>query len=245
MGMFGNRSFTLTISNGKQSRLQGLKNVVPQGSVLALFLFNIYILRPANYHLRKVCICWRLSNHACWWRLTGSGQGHGNLRWIPPDLEAKAQYYKNGVGSLPPQQQGSQTWASSQPQQQNPGLHLRTQIPRSNVRQVAHVSPTPHVTSQKAEITRRTLEAGCWLWLGCWSNNIANSRPSLGAFNSRVPHSCLSPQCSQPPLWPRHQRRLGNCDWMPASYTSGQPSYSCRLQVSNILSFVANELHFL
>jgi len=25
-----------------------------------------------------------------------------NCRRIPPDLEAKAQYYKNGVGSLPP-----------------------------------------------------------------------------------------------------------------------------------------------
>jgi len=35
------------------------------------------------------------SNHACWWRLTNSGRGaeprHGNRRWIPPDLEAKAQ----------------------------------------------------------------------------------------------------------------------------------------------------------
>ena len=26
----------------------------------------------------------------------------GNSRWIPPNLEAKAQHYKNGVGSLPP-----------------------------------------------------------------------------------------------------------------------------------------------
>ena len=25
----------------------------------------------------------------------------------PPDLEAKAQHYKDGIGSLPPQQQGS------------------------------------------------------------------------------------------------------------------------------------------
>ena len=34
------------------------------------------------------------------------------------------------------------------------------------------------------------------------------------------------PQCSQPPHWPRYQRRLGNYDWLPASYTSGQPSCS-------------------
>jgi len=36
----------------------------------------------------------------------------------------------------------------------------------------------------------------------------------------------MMPQCSYPPHWPGHQRRLANCDWMPASYTSGQPSYS-------------------
>ena len=50
-------------------------------------------LRPANHHLHKVCICWRPSNHACWWRLAGGGrgadQGHGNTRWIPPDLKLK------------------------------------------------------------------------------------------------------------------------------------------------------------
>ena len=34
------------------------------------------------------------------------------------------------------------------PQQQNPAILFRNQIPRSNVGQVAHVSPTPQVTSQ-------------------------------------------------------------------------------------------------
>jgi len=68
-------------------------------------------LRPANHHLQKVCICWRSSNHACWWRLAGGGrgadQGHGNARWIPPDLKDEAQYHENGVSGLPSQQQGS------------------------------------------------------------------------------------------------------------------------------------------
>ena len=52
--------------------------------------------------------------------------------------------------------------------------------------------------------------------------------PCLGPFNSLVLRSCMVLQCSHPPQWPCHQRRLANCDWMPASYTSGQPSYSCR-----------------
>ena len=43
----------------------------------------------------------------------------------------------------------------SQLQKRNPDLLLRAQKPRSNVGQVGHVSPTPWVTSQEVEITRR------------------------------------------------------------------------------------------
>jgi len=115
MEMASNRSFTLTTGNSKRSSLRRLKNGVSQGSVLAPLIFQHLHLWPANHRLQKVHIFWRLCNHACWWRLTGSGRGadlgHANCRWIPPDLETKAHHLKNGVGSFPPQQQGSKTWA--------------------------------------------------------------------------------------------------------------------------------------
>ena len=61
----------------------------------------------------------------------------------------------------------------------NPAPLLQAQIPRSNFGKDANVSPTLWVTTQKADITRRILEVGCWPRLGFWESNVANSTSDL------------------------------------------------------------------
>jgi len=70
---------------------------------------------------------------------------------------------------------------------------------------------------RKKLITCCAPEVACWL--GCWTNNSVNSHPNPGPFNRRLLYACLVLQCSYLP-----QRRPENCDWIPASYTSWQPS---------------------
>ena len=53
MELVRNRSFTLTTGDSKQSRLRRLKNGVPQGSVLALLLYNIYTYNLPSMISRK------------------------------------------------------------------------------------------------------------------------------------------------------------------------------------------------
>ena len=53
MELVRNRSFTLTTGDSKQSRLHRLKNGVPQGSVFAPLLFNIYTYNLPSTISRK------------------------------------------------------------------------------------------------------------------------------------------------------------------------------------------------
>ena len=65
MEFVSNRSFTLTTGDSKPSRLQPLKNGLPQGSVLALLLFNIYIYDLPSITSKKYAYADDLILYSC------------------------------------------------------------------------------------------------------------------------------------------------------------------------------------
>jgi len=70
--MVGNRSFTLTIGNGKRSSCGASRTASYRDPSWHPSLQHLQ-LSPANHRLQKVCIGWRPSNHAWWWKLAGNG----------------------------------------------------------------------------------------------------------------------------------------------------------------------------
>ena len=92
MELVRNRSFTLTIGDSKQSRLRRLKNGVPQGSVLASLLFNIYTYDLPSTISRKFAYADDLlSIVALFWKLEGLG---GTLRQDMSTLSAYLQTWR-------------------------------------------------------------------------------------------------------------------------------------------------------
>jgi len=113
MEMISNRSFTLTTGNGQRSRLRRLKNGVPQGSVLASHLFNVYTSDLPGTISRKYAYADNLAiMHADGDWLPVEGALSKDMVTLGKYLQTwklKLSTTKNGVGSLPSQQQGSQT----------------------------------------------------------------------------------------------------------------------------------------
>ena len=96
MELVRNRSFTLTTGDSKQSRLRRLKNGVPQGSVLAPLLFNIYTYDLPSMISRKFAYAHDLAlEFEVFWKLEELGGDfkprHVYTFSVSPDLEVEAQ----------------------------------------------------------------------------------------------------------------------------------------------------------
>jgi len=111
MEMVGNRSFTLTIGNGKRSRLRHLTNGFPQGSVLAPLLFNICtsdlpITLPRKYaYADDLAI---MDAYGGWQAVEGElSKDMATIGKYLQTWKLKLSTAKNGVYSFPSQQQGS------------------------------------------------------------------------------------------------------------------------------------------
>ena len=162
------------------------------------------------------------------WQWKGAEQGHCNTRRIPPDLEAKAQQHENGVASLPSQQQGSQTCAESQLQQQNPALLLRDKY--LGVTLDRSLTYRRHLESLRKKLTSRVALLSRLAGSG-WDAGATTLRTATLALVHSTAEYCA-------PVWCRsaHTRlidptindALRIVTGMPASCTSGQPSNPSR-----------------
>jgi len=83
-----------------------------------------------------------------------------------------------------------------------------------------------HLDSIRKKLTSRVAHLMRFSVSG-WDSGATALRIATSALVHSTAEYC-APVWSHSPYRPHYQRRLANCDWMHASYTSGQPSYSCR-----------------
>ena len=111
--LISNRSFLLKISDGRQSRLRRVKNGVPQGSVLAPMLFNIYIhdipdtISKKDGYSDDLDI---LTAHREWKMIESTlSKDMSTLVLYLWQWRVKLSECKDSLNSLPFEQQGSET----------------------------------------------------------------------------------------------------------------------------------------
>ena len=172
MELVRNRSFTLPTGDSKQNRLHRLKNGIPQGSVLAPLLFNIYTYDLPFMISKKFAYAddlallhssgnWKdlegtlsqdmptLSAYLQTWRLKLSHTKTVTAAFHLNNREAKRELKVNNNDRLLP-------------------LCAIPYLSWSKTGQIAHISSPSCGTAQKTILAHHTAEATRGLGMGCW-----------------------------------------------------------------------------
>ena len=177
-----------------ESRIRRLKNDVPQGSILAPFLFNIYISDLPTTVSRKYAYADDLAiMHADGDWQTVEGVLSKDMATVGEYLQL--QTWKLNLSTIKTVSAAFHlnNKEAKRELKGNYTMKFRAQIPRSNVGQVAHASPTPWVTSQEAVITRHALEATCWLRLDAGATTLRTATLALAWTLVHSSAECWAP----------------------------------------------------
>ena len=219
------RSFTLATGNGKRSRLQRLKNSVPQGSVLAPLLFYISDL-PAT-----VSIKYAYANDLAIIHADEDWQAVEGVQ--SKDIATIGEYLQTWKWKLSTTKTVLAVFNLS-----NQKLNISWKS--TTTTKPCHLVPSPHTSEECWTVESHTADTSnhfskswhhvshSWgSWMRCWSNNVAKSHLSPGPFSSSVAYCTPVSWCSAHTRLkdPAINNALHTVGWIPASYTSGQSSY--------------------
>ena len=169
MELVRNRSFTLTTGYSKQSRLRRLKNGVPQGSVLAPLLFNIYTYDLPFMISRKFAYADDLAllhSSGNWKDLEGTlSQDMSTLSAYLQTWRLKLSHTKTVTAAFHLNNREAKRELKVY---NNSRLLPFPYLPWGKTGQIAHVSSPFSGIAQKTILARHTAEATRGLGMGCW-----------------------------------------------------------------------------
>ena len=171
MELVRNRSFTLTTSDSKQSRLCRLKNNIPQGSVLVPLLFNIYTYNLPSMISRKFAYADDLAllhSSGNWKDLKGTlSQDMSTFSAYLQTWRLKLSHTKMVMAAFYLNNR-AQMLAKGLQQWQTFTVLFNPYLPWGKTGQIAHVSSPFSGIAQKTILARHTVEATRGLEMGCW-----------------------------------------------------------------------------
>ena len=163
------RSFTLTTGDSKQSRLRRLENGVPQGSVLAPLLFNIYTYDLPSMISRKFAYADDLAllhSSGNWKDLEGTlSQDMSTLSAYLQTWMLKLSHTKTVTAAFPLNNREAKRESATTVDFYR---SVQPYLSWSKTGQIAHVSSPSSGIAQKTILARHTADATCVLGMGCW-----------------------------------------------------------------------------